>query len=73
LTQAEIVVETGAAIAAVLASRLKPNTPRYLAKNIQTSGAAAIMRSDCVKQGNRKPGAKGETWGCLRRRIRLRE
>jgi hypothetical protein len=44
LTQAEIVVEMGAAIAAVLASRLRPNTPRYLAENIETSEGAAVMR-----------------------------
>jgi hypothetical protein len=48
LTQAEIMVETGAAIAAVLANKLKPNTPRYLAENIETSGGAAVMRSGCV-------------------------
>jgi hypothetical protein len=37
LTQAEIVVETGAAMAAVLASSERPSTPRTLAEDIESS------------------------------------
>jgi len=37
LTQAEIVVETGAAIAAVLESIEKPSTPKYLSADIVAS------------------------------------